>query len=102
VNPLSAAYWSSLTLVDPLVAGLLFIKPRIGIPATIVLIVTNVAHNLTITAEGVPAGQLLERVASAPFLLAQIGFMLFVALTSPIAWRDLNRPSPDIAGSSNK
>jgi hypothetical protein len=42
----STVYWSSLTLADPLVAALLFIRPRIGIPSTIVLIVTNVIHNL--------------------------------------------------------
>jgi hypothetical protein len=86
VNAVSAVYWSSLTLFDPLVAALLFVRPKAGITGTVVLIVTNVAHNLAITGHYTPAGQLLERVASAPFMLAQIAFMLFVAATAPIAW----------------
>jgi hypothetical protein len=82
----SSVYWSSLTLLDPLVAALLFIRPRIGIPSTIVLIVTNVIHNLWITAQHAPGGEFLARAAN-PFLASQIGFMLFVLATARIAWR---------------
>lgn len=82
----SAAYWSSLTILDPLVAALLFVRPRIGIAATILLIVTNVGHNLAVTAHHVPGGEFLARLAAAPFLLAQIGFLLFVAATARTAW----------------
>jgi hypothetical protein len=86
VGRASAAYWSSLTILDPLVAALLFIRPKIGIPATIVLIVTNVVHNLAVTARYVPEGEFLARAAN-PFLLGQIGFMLFVAATARTAWQ---------------
>jgi hypothetical protein len=86
-HPVSAAYWSSLTILDPLVAALLFVRPRLGIVATIVLIVTNVAHNLVITAQRSADGQLLDRIASSPFLLMQIGFLLFVTATARIAWK---------------
>jgi hypothetical protein len=82
----SAAYWSSLTILDPLVAALLFIRPRIGIAGTILLIVTNVVHNLAVTARHAPEGEFLVRAAN-PFLLAQIGFMLFVAATARTAWK---------------
>jgi hypothetical protein len=85
-NLISAAYQSSLTLVDPLVAALLFIKPRVGIAATVVLIVTNVIHYLAITAHFAPAGEFLTR-ASHPIILSQITFMLFVVATARTAWR---------------
>jgi len=83
VHPASAAYWSSLTLVDPLVAMLLFVRPRIGVPATIAVTGTNVVHNLTLTAHYAPEGAFLRDVAASPPMMAQIGFLLFVGAT----WR---------------
>lgn len=83
----SAAYWSSLTILDPLVAALLFIRPKIGILSTILLIFTNVIHNLAVTARFAPEGEFVLRVAANPLLLSQIGFMLFVAATAPTAWK---------------
>ena len=83
----SAAYWSSLTILDPLVAALLFIRPKLGIPGTILLIVTNVIHNLAVTARYVPEGEFLIHTATSPFLLGQIGFMRFVAATARTAWK---------------
>jgi hypothetical protein len=82
----SAIYWSSLAIVDPLAATLLFARPRLGIVCTIVVIVTNVLHNLAVTAFYAPDGEFLAR-ASHPFVIAQIGFMMFVAATGRIAWR---------------
>lgn len=87
VNAASAAYWSSLTVLDPVVAGLLFIRPKVGIPATIGLIITNVVHNIAMTVRHVPQSELIAHAASDPFLLSQIGFMLFVAATARTAWR---------------
>ena len=81
----SAAYLSSLTVLDPLVAVLLFARPRIGAAATIVLIVTNVAHNLAVTAAHVPGDEFLARVVSAPQLLGQVAFMVFVLATARTA-----------------
>jgi hypothetical protein len=96
LNPVSAAYLSGLTLLDPLVAALLFVKPRVGIVATVVLIVTNVIHNLGTTAYYAPAGDFLTR-ASHPVLLAQIGFMLFVLVTAPVAWRGATGKSEEFS-----
>jgi hypothetical protein len=93
LNAISAAYQTGLTLLDPLVAALLFIRPRIGIVATIVLIVTNVIHNLTTTAQFAPKGEFLTR-ASHPITLSQIGFMLFVLATARIAWIGVARRDP--------
>jgi hypothetical protein len=70
---MSAAYWSSLAILDPVVAILLFVRPRAGIVATIVLIVSNVVHNLAITAHFAPGGEFLSRAAN-PFMASQIGF----------------------------
>jgi hypothetical protein len=84
----SALYWSSLTIIDPLVAVLLLVRPKAGIAATIILIVTNVTHNLAAIARFAPEGELLAR-ASHPFVLGQIGFMLFVGATARIAWKGI-------------
>jgi hypothetical protein len=89
VSRASAAYWSSLTILDPLAAALLFVRPKAGIVVTILLIVTNVIHNLAVTARFAPAGALLPRVASDPFILSQIAFMLFVAATAHMAWKGM-------------
>jgi hypothetical protein len=86
----SAAYWTSLTILDPIAAALLFVRPKAGIVLTIAIIVTNVVHNLTLTTRYAPDGELLSRVASSPFLLSQIGFMLFVGATARIAWNGLD------------
>lgn len=86
----SAVYWSSLTILDPIAAILLFARPRLGIVSTILLIVTNVVHNLAITAQLAPAGEFLSRAAN-PSIASQIGFMLFVGATARIAWRGVQR-----------
>ena len=84
----SAVYWSSLTILDPLAAVLLFARPKVGIVATVVLIVTNVIHNLAVTSHYAPQGEFLTR-ASHPFVIGQIGFMLFVGATARIAWKSI-------------
>ncbi len=87
----SAAYWSSLTILDPIAAALLFARPKAGIISTIGIIVTNVVHNLILTAQYAPNGEFLTRVASNPFMVSQIGFLLFVGATVHIAWEGVER-----------
>jgi hypothetical protein len=84
----SAAYWSSLTILDPIAAVLLFARPKAGILGTVTLIVTNVIHNLAVTAQYAPEGEFLAR-ASNPFIISQLGFMLFVGATARIAWKGI-------------
>lgn len=86
----SAAYWSSLTLLDPLAAALLFARPKLGMAGTIVLIVTNVIHNFAVTAQRAPPGE-LPTLAGNPFLASQIGFMIFVLATARIAWKGVRK-----------
>ena len=81
----SAIYWSSLAIIDPAFAALLFIRPKVGIAGTIVLITTNVVHNLTLIAHADTAEHLLARAAN-PFIGAQIVFMVFVLATARTAW----------------
>ena len=87
----SAAYWSTLTIFDPVVAALLFARPKLGIVSTVLLIATNVVHNLAITAQRAPEGEFLRLAASSFFLMSQIGFMLFVAATARVAWRGVGK-----------
>lgn len=87
----SAVYWSSLTFIDPLVAGLLVFRPRLGVPATAVVIATNVAHNLAVTAGHRPDGTFLRYLASSPQIMSQIAFLLFVIATWRMAWGGIRR-----------
>ena len=90
VGTASAIYWSSLTVLDPLIAALLFLRPKAGIVSTVLLIVTNVIHNVAVTAGRAPEDEFLAWAAD-PFLLSQLAFMLFVAATARIAWRGIDR-----------
>lgn len=89
----SAAYWSSLTILDPIAAALLIARPKVGILSTIVLIITNVIHNLAVTAQHAPEGEFLTRAASDPFIISQIGFLMFVGATARIAWKGVESSS---------
>lgn len=82
----SSAYWTSLTLLDPLVALLLFVRPRVGVACTAVLMASNMAHNLAVTAWWAAPGAFAQAVLGSWQLLSQIGFALFVAATVRMAW----------------
>jgi hypothetical protein len=88
----SATYWSSLTILDPLAAALLFARPRVGVVSTIFLIVTNVIHNIAVTAHRASDGEFLI-AATNPFLASQIGFMVFVLATARLAWKGIGSGS---------
>jgi hypothetical protein len=85
--PATALYWSGLTFADPLAVVLLFLRPRAGIALTGIIILSNVAHNLWFLAAHPLKPSLGEDVIASPFMLSQIAFLLFVAVTAPIAWR---------------
>jgi hypothetical protein len=69
-------YWTSLTVLDPLAALLLFVWPRVGIVLTVAIITSDVLHN---TLVGVPSLNAMY--------LSQVVFLLFVAATVYVAWR---------------
>ncbi len=77
----SRLYWTSLTVLDPLAAALLFFKPRAGLTLTVAIIVSDVMHNTWIMA----------RSAAPDWLnwmyVLQVLFLLFVLATARRAWR---------------
>ena len=75
----SRVFWGALTFFDPLAVLLLFKKPRMGIILTVVIILTDVAHNTYYVA--------LKKQWLEPFYLSQVAFLIAVALLSPIVWR---------------
>ena len=89
-------YWGSLTFLDPLAVVLLFLRPRLGIALTGAIIASNVAHNLWFMASHPLRGSLVEDVTSSAFMISQIAFLLFVAVTAPIAWRETGRHAPSV------
>lgn len=90
----TALYWNSLTFLDPLAAVLLLLRPRAGIALTVAIIVSDVAHNLWFVAAHPLRGSLVEDVTSSAFMMSQIAFLLFVAATAPVAWKDARQPAP--------
>ncbi len=81
----SAIFWTSLTVIDPAAAVLLFARPNAGVIATAVIIIADVIHNLWITARYFPP--MLPGVATSPAMIEQIIFMIFVLATAKFAWR---------------
>jgi hypothetical protein len=79
----SAVFWTSLTLIDPLVILLLFVRRNLGIAATIALMIADVTHNLWIVSQVSPP--LLEGIARSWPLQSQIAFLIFVLATAPLA-----------------
>lgn len=92
----TAVYWSSLTLLDPVAALLLFIRPRIGVALTAAIIFSDVAHNLWFRAAHPLSGSFIEDVKSSLFMMSQLAFLLFVGVTAPIAWRGAKDPIPTL------
>jgi hypothetical protein len=88
----TALYWSSLTFLDPLAAVLLFVRPRMGVALTIMIIVSDVAHNLWFIAAHPLGGSFVEEVTSSFFMMSQIAFLVFVAFTAPMVWKRTEDP----------
>ncbi|WP_322047641.1 hypothetical protein [Paraburkholderia sp. J67] len=73
----SEVYWSLLTLLDPLAALLLFVRPRTGLALTVAIIVSDVLHNSYYVAQH---GQWF-----ATFYLSQLAFCVAVLVLTPLA-----------------
>jgi hypothetical protein len=74
-------FWSSLTLLDPLAALLLFARPRSGLVLALAIIVSDVAHNSWITLRlGTPLNWQYW---------SQVAFLVFIVATIRFAWRGL-------------
>ena len=83
---LSAAFWTALTLADPLAALLLFLRPRLGLISTAAIIASDVVHNCWVVwHEGERYG-FSHQISDYWALMAQFAFLLFVAATMRTAW----------------
>jgi hypothetical protein len=107
----TAVYWSSLTVLDPTAAALLFVRPRTGVVLTAMIIVSDVIHNLWFMASHPHGGSFEADMMSSPFMISQIAFLVFVAATARLAWRSsasgvepsatLPTPSPSLEREGN-
>jgi len=86
----SAAFWTSLTLLDPLAAILLLARPNFGVGMTAAIIVADVSHNFWIRVHYAPAGTNLTRLFCDPFLLSQLAFLIVVMAT--LRYAQVNSP----------
>ena len=87
----SALYWSSLTFLDPLAILLLFMRARLGILLTGAIIASDVVHNLWFMAAYPLRETLAEDVTASFAMMSQIAFLVFVAVTAPLAWPSAKR-----------
>ncbi len=74
-------YWTSLTALDPLAAGLLLFHPRAGVLLALAIIVSDVAHNTWLMWHSVAVDWWNFMYVS------QVAFLIFVLLTVSHAWR---------------
>ena len=78
---------------------------------TAAIILSDVAHNLWFMASHALRGSLAADVIASPFMISQIGFLVFVAATARLAWRSsawgvdpsatLPTPSPSLEREGN-
>jgi hypothetical protein len=79
-------YWTSLTVLDPLAAFLLFKLPYCGMVLAVLIMVSDLAVNLYAGCILFPGTTILDTT-----LLSQIGFGVFLFVTVPMAWRRLRK-----------
>jgi len=91
-------FWTTLTFLDPAAAVLLFVRPRIGVALTLLIMLTDVGNNTAIwimSRQGAIPGIGLDRVALDPIAYGlQIAFLIFVLLTLTRAWKHPRATSP--------
>lgn len=75
----TVVFWNALTVLDPLAAVLLFVRPRAGVVLTVAIMVADVAHNVW-------AFTAMPMIVW-PVVL-QAAFLAFVVVAAPIVWRD--------------
>jgi hypothetical protein len=77
----SRIYWSALTVLNPLAALLLLLRPRAGLVLTFLIIASDVLNNSYYVASA--------HQWTNPFYLSQVGFLMLVAASAPLAWKGL-------------
>jgi hypothetical protein len=94
----SAAFWTSLAVADPVAAACLFIWPRVGLILTSAIIGMDVLHNAIVFSDILFQPPELHPWTFTAFGL-QVAFLLFVIATVRAPWSQepKNRSSPTIA-----
>lgn len=77
---ISRFFWTSLTFFDPLAAILLFIKTKLGLILTFLIIFVDVIHNAWLLLDE-------ERTLLNQMFIAQFIFLIFVVFTIQIPWK---------------
>ncbi|MFI4963843.1 MAG: hypothetical protein ACHP9T_00615 [Caulobacterales bacterium] len=94
VGRVSAAFWTSLAIADPVAVACLFLWPRLGLVLTTGIIGLDVLHN------GIVFSDVLRRSAAfnlwtyTAFFGLQVAFLLFVIATVRLAWPQAHGASP--------
>jgi len=95
VGWVSAAFWTSLAVADPVAAACLFIWPRVGLALTSGIIALDVLHNGIIFSQSFFHPSERNLWTYTAFGL-QVAFLLFVIATVRVAWSQApkDRASP--------
>jgi hypothetical protein len=85
-------FWDGLTLLDPLAALLLFIKPKIGLVLTLIIILADVLHNNIFYFDELYLHKLpiFDWIEKYWMILGQLVFALFALLTFRGCLREIN------------
>lgn len=82
---LTVLFWNALTILDPLAATFLLVRPRVGVVATLAIMIADVAHNVWAVATH---GAMLRPV------ILQAAFLVLILATVRVAWPDRGVTSP--------
>ena len=85
VGRVSAAFWTSLALADPVAAACLFVWPRVGLVLTSAIIGLDVLHNGIVFRDVLLQPSARHLWTYLAFGL-QVAFLLFVIATVRTAW----------------
>jgi hypothetical protein len=86
VGWVTAAFWTSLTVADPVAAACLFVRPRLGLVLTTGIITLDVLHNAIIFSQSFFHPSERHLWTYTAFGL-QVAFLVFVVATVRVAWR---------------
>ena len=96
VGWVSAAFWTSLAVADPVAAACLFMWPRLRLVLTSVIIGLDVVHNGIVFSDILLQPPERHLWTFTAFGL-QVAFLLFVMATVRVPWRQApNRLSPRV------
>ena len=88
-------FWDALTLLDPLAAALLWWHPKAGIRLALVIMAADVCVNTAVYLAGYFGPPVPNMVPL--HLFDQSLFGLFVFITAPLAYRQLQSAAPRLA-----